>query len=421
MKNRIEKYLQILWLVVCTCCLFACGGGGGGGTSGPSVSGGQTITVAGKVSANIVYPGTVRIYGVNGDGTTKTPALVTGQTGSDGSYSVSIDGYQGAIVGIAFGSYTDEASRVVIDLPEGKCLYAALPESDVRGKSAVTLHISTLSDLAYRKARATIDFAANIAVSNQAVSQLFGVNIAGTPPVSFDADTLSNGTITGDQIRLATLLAAISQVAANGSANPLVPTATDMQNAQTLLADGITVANGVVQISPAAAWLLQQAGLAISTNSNSQPVITAGGSSAQTMLTTLATIGSAGGGTKTARFRLRTSGVYSGNLYGISVTVGIPAGFVVRTDSSGLTQTGVVVASGQSGTNSTAFGSVAGSLLTVGIGNPNGFGIGEFVTVYGEISAASLPPLPSEFTPITVIKISDEVGSPISGIAVEVF
>lgn len=418
-KNRIIKYLLMAWMLSFSCTLFACSGGGSG-NSGSSGSGSLVVTVAGKVNANIVYPGTVRIYGVNADGTLKTPALSEGQTGSDGSYSLTIGGYQGAIVGIAFGRFTDEASQTVISIPEDKCLYAALPASEVIGKSTVTLYISPLTDLAYREARASNDFSGNIAASNLAMSQLFGVDFARIAPVPFDAATLSKNTTSGDQVRLATLLAAVSQFTANGSLNPLAPTAADLQNALSLLAAGTTVTGGNAQLSPEMAYLLQQAGSALTTNGNTQPVIAAGGAAAQAMLATLATLGSTGG-TKAARFRLRTSSAYSANLYGITVSVGIPAGFMLHTSASGTTQPGVVVATGQAAANSSASGTLAGSTLTIGIINPLGFGTGEFATVYGEIPAASTAPLAGAFSPLRVVKVVDGNGVVVADIAIELF
>jgi hypothetical protein len=421
METRtIRKCLLMVWMLSCACFLFACGGGGGGGGGGATGNGAPTVTVSGKVSANVVYPGTVRIYGVNADGTLKAPALAEGQTDRDGSYSVSLGGYQGAIVGIAFGRFTDEATKSVIDIPEDKCLHAALPAAEELGKSAVSLHISPVSDLAYLKARATSDFAGNIADSNLAMSNLLGVDIVRTPPVSFDAASLASATTTSDQVRLAILLAAISQLTANASANPQAPTAADQLNALTALAAGITITGGSGQLSPEAAYLLQQAGSGLASNGNTLPVIAAGGSAAQSMLATLATIGSASG-TKAVSFRLRTTGSYSGNIYGIAMTVGLPAGFVLRTDVNGATAAGVVTASGVAGVNSRTSGKVTGSTLSVGIISALGFGIGEFATVFGEVPATSTLPSAGTFTPVTVGKIVNADGQVIAGLGVEVF
>lgn len=420
MHSGIKKYLLILMSMVCLFSLSACGGGGGGESPASNTPG---VTVSGKVAVNIVYPGTVRVYGINSDGTLKLPALTEGPTASDGSFSLSIGGYQGAIVARAFGRFTDEATKTVIDIPEDKSLSAALSDVEAMGKNSITLYISPLSDLAYRKAGAASDFPGNIAAANQAVTQLFGVDITKTPPVPFDADTYANSATTADQIRLGILLAVLSQYTANGSSSPAAPTASDLQNALAGLASGITLSGGTMQLSPAAANQIQQAVSSLKANGNTTPVVAAGGGSTQAMLSTLETIGSSGG-KKLASFRLRTTGTYSSGLYGISVTVGVPAGFLLRTDETGLTQSGVVIATGQAGVNSHASGNVAGSKLTVGLGSTdiNGFGIGEFVTVYGEISAdASTPPAAGAFAPVTIIKISDKDGNSIPGVGIEVF
>ena len=127
----------------------------------------------------------------------------------------------------------------------------------------------------------------------------------------------------------------------------------------------------------------------------------------------LSSCGGGGGGSTpvvpvqptTATIKISTQGTYpSGALIGgIDVTLVLPAGVTVKatadlTNTSILvTNSGVVTASGVAAANSTvlatysaAAGSVAGT-VSIKIVNPTGFGIGEFVTVNGDLAAGSNP------------------------------
>jgi hypothetical protein len=409
-------------LLVTVCLLAACGGGGGGGAGGTAAPPASDVTVTGGVSANIIYPGTVRIFGVNADGTLKSPALAVGATDANGQYSVPIGNYQGALVGLAFGRYIDEATKTPIDVPEGKGLHGALSASDTAGRTAIVLNITPLSDLAYRKARSSADFNGNISSANQAIGQLLGVDIINTTPVPFDAATLSNSATTGAQTKLAATLATVSQFVAVYSANPAAPTASDLQNALTALADGATISNGTVQFSPIISYLVQQASGAVTTNPNTQPIIAAGGTAAQSPLATLAAIGSSAG-KKIVKIRVRTmSSSFTGKIGGVTLAMGIPAGVSLSTDLTGQTAAGVVAASGMAAVDSRVDGRLAGSTLTITVINAFGFSVGEFVTVYGEIPAAASPPAAADFAPLVLDKVVDlDSGAVIPGVAIEVF
>lgn len=407
----MQRIIRDLVALVVVACCAACGGGGGGGSSS-----GSGYTLTGGVSANNIYPGTVKIFGVNADGTLKLPALAVVATGADGSYSASIGSYQGGLAGVAFGSYLDETSNTVINIPESKGLYAALPAVDTAGKTVITFPINVLTDLAYRKAREAADFNSSLRQANQMIGQLFGIDLTNTVPVPFN--TASLATATSAQVRLATILRTLSQLVATGSLDPAAPTADDLQNCLAVIAAGTKVSSGQAQLSPTVSYLMQQASANVSASPKAQLVIAAGGAASQSAIVTLSSIGSPSG-KKLVKVSFRTTGGYSGKIGGITITVGLPVGFTMNPDVNGVPVNGMITATGVASTDSYLSGQQVGATLKANIANSYGFSLGEFMTIYGEIDIASSSPSASAFVPVALVKIVDLDGATISGVNLE--
>jgi hypothetical protein len=370
--------------------LSACGGGGGGGAAAP-----DTI-IKGVAQAGVFLSGsTVKVYTFDSAGAlvqlATTPAVVT--TDATGNYQANLGPYTGPVVVKVFGTYRDEASNSNIVLPEASALQAGVASAS----GTVSIPVTALTDLAVRKADVAGSIKDNIASANQAVSTLFGFDIIATTPVAPTAAALQVAGVTDNQKKYTTALETLSQYVVNSSSTPAAPTAADVQNALAQISAGISTSGQVT--SPQVALNLQQSATgatSIASNPNTQDAVTAAGAVAQTALVSLGTAGNVAG-SKIQAIKVETTGSLSAAIFGVKAVITLPAGVTIRTDSTGATLPGVVVASGKAaGANTFVLAGVKSGVLTVGLITTHDVGIGEFATVYCDVLTSSTP-VPAAF------------------------
>lgn len=117
---------------------------------------------------------------------------------------------------------------------------------------------------------------------------------------------------------------------------------------------------------------------------------------------------------------LSTEGTPSSQpLYGVEVTLSIPSGVTVATDSTGTTSDGVVTATGAAAgaTAVTGHYSSASRAIQIEVANAtNGFGTGQFATVICGINKGYSPKA-SDFSTSNFV-VSDKNGVPITGLSI---
>ena len=116
--------MSIYWNNLTAACvlgvMIGCGGGSSS-SSDHSSSAASTAEVSGKASKGIIKNGVVKIFGVSG-GARQSEALVSGMTGTDGGYTLTVSGYSGpVIVEISSLSPGEDGypSVMVCDIPAG--------------------------------------------------------------------------------------------------------------------------------------------------------------------------------------------------------------------------------------------------------------------------------------------------------------
>ncbi len=193
-----------------------CGGGGGGGTAGGSGSN----VISGIASKGPLSNSTIRVYQLNADGSRGGQLGANTPTNTDGSYSVNIGGYSGAVlVEASGGTYVDEATgtpNTALATP----LRTAL--SNISGNATVA--VTPLTEMAVKLAEASGGMTkANIETAQGQVQQNVanGIDIVKTLP----ADALNTpATASSDQKEYGILLAAVAQQAESTRAATNAPT-----------------------------------------------------------------------------------------------------------------------------------------------------------------------------------------------------
>lgn len=185
--------------------VFSCSGGGGDGNGNPPQT---SSTINGVASKGLISGGNVAVYEIDENGQKVTPALASGTTGSDGSYSLSINYSGPVLVEVTSGSYIDEATGETENISQP--LRAAMVSVDGDVQVAVT----PLTEIAVRLAEAGGGLSDDkIDAANDLLSQLLGADIIATQPA--DPDNSSGGFdgASSDEQDYCLLLAAISQMA----------------------------------------------------------------------------------------------------------------------------------------------------------------------------------------------------------------
>lgn len=194
-----------MWFLTVLLAVFLAGCGKEGKDTQQAIS----SSVSGVASKGPIDSGTVKVYALNADGSTGS-LLGTTTTGSDGSYSISLGSYTGnVLVEVTDGRYTDEATGTP-NVPNPG-LRAAV--ADISG--TVSVAVTPLTEIAVQYAGTSLT-KEKIEQANYLIGVLAGVDIISTQPANvIDATASSEATV--DQINYGLMLAAISQMAKNGT------------------------------------------------------------------------------------------------------------------------------------------------------------------------------------------------------------
>ncbi|MCR4315445.1 MAG: FG-GAP-like repeat-containing protein [Planctomycetes bacterium] len=188
----------------------------GGSSDSSSAAAAPTLAnaIQGTVVKGPVSAGIVKIYELNADGTPGT-LLTTASTGSDGTFTADIGGFDGAIfISVSSGTYIDEASGETIDISASDSALELAITAGERMQSA-GVAVTPVTTIASTRARQRMASGAPadtaIAESNAEIANHFGLtNITGTAP----ADARAGGLVPGSEAaNYAAVLAGISQEA----------------------------------------------------------------------------------------------------------------------------------------------------------------------------------------------------------------
>lgn len=393
---KINKLFGLALSLIVASTIWGCGGGGGGTPPAPAT------VVSGVAAKGLISGGTVNVFAVDQSGAISASPMGTGSTNPDGSYSVSVGPYSGALlVRVTGGTYKDEsASPTAPPVPLPMPLRAAVANAS----GNVSVSVTPITELAVVKAGSTSLPPAAITSANTLVSNIFKVDSISTKPVAPTTTGFTGATQAQKDYTL--LLAGISQLASQsgGLQAALAPMSSDIVTSGKLsvaTATGLTGALTTFLSGPN-----NQTGV---TDINQTNLVGIGGLSAVVKLSTVGTL---------------SPGTLIG---GLQLTLTLPAGVSLRADfSSGQTQfaplAGVVTASGAAASGSLVSASyvpaagAAPGAVTVALISSSGFGVGEFVTINCDVAAGVNLPTPSQFVVISFGPIVDQTGAPISGL-----
>jgi hypothetical protein len=382
-KLAISAFIPLL--------LAACGGGGSSNyaaTVQPVTPNTTSDSVISGMASKGPIDGTVAVYAIAADGSRGT-LLKGGVPVAKGVYSANIGKYDVPVIIEVSGSYTDEATGVVI--PLDKPLRAALASSAVTTGVAIT----PLTELAVQKAGALNS--SNIKNANKLVSDIFKFDIITTQPVTPTVDAVNATDQRGKDYTLA--LATISQLCKNQS----LP-----------LAD--TLKSFAAGISPS--------GMSSQTYTNFNKAVTdiksVGSNGTVFKDTDLAAIN----GAITANYTLELQGSFAANaIKGIQFEVVIPQGLTVRSNAiGGAPLPGIVTPSPLTTTAEAtllSWFSSSDGVLHIGVTATKGIGTGDLATITCDIVPKYLTPSATAFS-VRNIKAVDGTTATISGVSVTV-
>jgi len=343
--------------------LFLAGCGGSHGSSAPQ----QPTRVFGVASKGIFTRGTVNLYAL-ADG--KRGALLKQASINPvfGTYSANLGSYVGPIVAEASGSYQDEATGTILQVPADAPIRAALPVA----RGTVNLPVTALTEIAVQKTGGAFTPAA-IEAANAVVSDLFKVDIINTLPVAASAGALNSAS--ADQVTYTLALATLSQLSLNHPGQTLAATLADV-------AGNIDVASNSMSSSTAAALL----GALTNFTGNSHN---------DTGITDAASSPLANVGTRSVIVTVSVAG--SAVLGGVQGTIGMPAGVHLNMGSPALSgnAVGAILE-----TNPSA------SSLIVGLISSTGFASGNIMTFTCSVPSAAAVPSAGDFT-LSQVKVLD--------------
>lgn len=308
--NHVKQILAMALLTL----LAACGGGGGSGGTSPAVT-----TVSGVASKGIIIKGTVAVYPV-ANGAKAGNALAVGSI-NNGTYSVNIGDYSGPIVVEAYGEYSDESTGKTLTVPASAPLRAALNYATT-GKS-FTMPVTPLTDLAYRQAiQAGALTPTSIQAANDQISYAMRLDIINTIPAAPTVDAFK--TATQNQKDYALILAAVSQVMATQG--------TTLEATLASLNSGLASTETATALNNALAAYVDPA------NTNNTTGVT-------TVPDTLKNIGTIG-----KKMTLSLAGDSVSSVQAFSVTLTLPDGILLRTNSDGTLLDSVFMKTGSAAT-----------------------------------------------------------------------
>jgi hypothetical protein len=361
-----------------------------------------STTLKGVITAGVFQTATVDIYAVKADGTLDTIPLKTVSivAADNGIFTANIGTYKGAVVAVAYGTYTDEATGATITLPLANALRAALPASAITA-GEVKMNITALTTVAVEKASPFSD--SSIEAANTNIGKAFGVtNITTVAPAT--VVELAQTTVSDDQKKYTALLALLSQYTAKLSADPTKPTASEVSSSLSGLASAITGST----IKASTAYSLQTAATALTTNATPTAVVTAikGTTAAAGYVNSMKDGSLLNGGTAITIFPLKLKTVGTGVIGSIHTAVTLPAGVTIFPSNT----TGI-----SSSITDVQFNTTAQKTL-ISLAKATGIGIGDFLTIYCGYPAGTSPVISDIIVSDT--KITDLQGNPITSLAI---
>jgi len=375
--------------------IAGCGGGSGGTAPGGSNNDGTpgNDTVISGIASKGPITGTISIYALTGGGS--KGSLLKSAPITAGEYSANIGKYAGPVLIEVSGSYTDEATGSILQIPESAPLRAALPDASDEIATAVT----PLTELAVQKSGNLTPAA--IAAGNKLVSDIFKVDIINTLPVAPTAGAVGAADQSQKDYTLA--IAAVSQ----------------LSKTQDLPLSG-TIATLAAGIS--------SSGMSSQARTNFQDAVTTFitvNPNNTTGVKEVSATGLAAVGAVTASFTLTVQGTVAARpVNGIQFDIVIPDGLTVNTDATGKTLPGVVSLSTSASAAAPyleTYYSAASGVLKIAIITDADTGIvpGALATIACETVPGWTVPQASAFS-IRNVQAADAGAATISGIGVTI-
>jgi hypothetical protein len=373
--------MHLLIMGIVLVMLSGCGVGGFQGpdnTNGNTPSSPQSDSVGGFVSLGPLAGGQVSIYNLNSDGS-RGQLLNTAVTDIFGRYSGSVATTGPSLYVATGGSYTDEATGQTVTIPTATPLRAAMATVS----PVMAIAITPLTELAVEQAGPLL--ATNIASANQLVSSLFKFDIVATQPLAPTLSAFSQtAVITQSQKDYTLALATISQMAVDyykgdGSLSGVLSVLTAMNNDITAYKtlSSTTALQFTTSLNKFLASGNNNTGVS---DINATNLVNAGGQSLTLKLDT-------------------TSQVPAGvSIYGVQVTLTLPAGVTIRVSdfsdyqadplvaySSGVAPADIITFDGK-------YTPAAGgqpAYLALAVGSGTSWPVGEFATVICDLPPGS--------------------------------
>lgn len=361
------KFLVLTGSLILSVLMAGCGGGG---RSAPVTS------VKGTASKGLIYPGTVKFYGVDVSGVKGTKPLATASTDGNGKFTAELGGYAGPLVVEVTGTYTDEATGSSTTIDSTAPLHAAVDVVDNGSNNNRTIAVTPLTELAYSLLGSTIT-GPTVVAANRRVAELFKIaDIIGTEPVNPTATAMAGATVAQQTYTLA--LATLSQMAKN-SAGGATASFSQIKALLTSFGTDLAVSDG--------------SGLGTANTAAFAAALTTVAASTQFSGFDTAAAALASAGTTVARLTLTAANVPSGvQLGSLKVTLSLPAGVSVRADNNGKVLADLIAATGNAATGGLSpVGNyqAATRTLSIALVSTAGFGAGGCAIVTFDVATGA--------------------------------
>ncbi|WP_317204276.1 hypothetical protein [Janthinobacterium sp.] len=214
-KNRASM-LKITTLALALS-LVGCGGGGSSDTPGPTTSAARTVS--GTAAKGILQGATVKVFAIAADGTQGGTAIVSGTTGADGTFSLSIPAdVLSFIVEVSGGPNAvtvDEATGLDVPISATFKLHSVVKLASADA-GAYTGSVSPLTEMIVQTALAASGGLsdANISSAKTGFAAFFGFDPEKVTPVNSNLSGAASAS--ADEKLQSVLLAAISKMAKDG-------------------------------------------------------------------------------------------------------------------------------------------------------------------------------------------------------------
>lgn len=222
MQQQSTRFFKLSTLSLALA-LAACGGGGD--SSAPVTA--ASRTVAGTAAKGIIKRGTVNVYAVNADGSKGTTAVVTGVTDDNGTFSVKIPADLLTFVVVVSGGpnavTVDEATGQEVAIDANFKLRNVVKLASA-SETTYTGSVSPLTEMIIKSAESATGglSAANIASAKTGFATFFGFDPELVKPIN--SNSAAAASASADEKLQSVMLAAISQMAKDGSLDCALPT-----------------------------------------------------------------------------------------------------------------------------------------------------------------------------------------------------